>query len=110
MTHELTPTPPDPSRHLSTAAPAGLPGVHLAGAGVPGGAWTLQPGLQPGTEERDALNLSLVLDAVRRNWRQIGLAGLVAGGLAFAVASLLPPKYQATALVRVDGDGLQRPR
>ncbi len=96
MTHELTPTPPDPSRHLSTVAPAGLPG----------GPWTLQPGMPPGAEERDALNLSLVLDAVRRNWRQIGLAGLIMGGMAFAVASLLPPKFQASALVRVDGDGL----
>ena len=104
MTHELTPTPPDPSRHLSTAAAAALPG--LPAGGLPGGAWTLQPGLQPGAEERDALNLSLVLDAVRRNWRRIGLVGVVAGGLAFVVAALLPPKFQATALVRVDGDGL----
>lgn len=104
MTHELTPTPPDPSRRLSLAGTSGLPGA--VGGGMIAGGWGLYPGSPPGTEERDALNLSLVIDAVRRNWVRIALAGVVAGGLAFGISTLLAPKYQASALVRVDGDGL----
>lgn len=93
MTHDLTPAPADPFRALH---PAG--GV----AALPATPWVVPPG----TTERDSLNLSLVLDAVRRHWRSIVTAGLIAGSFGWAFASLLPAKYQAVALVRVDGDGL----
>lgn len=92
MTHELTPAAADPSRQLS----------QVASPVLPGGPWLVQPG----SEERDALSLSLVLDAVRRRARTIAGCGLIAAMLAFAIASLLPAKYRSVAAVRVDGDGL----
>lgn len=93
MTHDLTPASADPLRGLRTTSGA---------AGLPMTPWVVPPVLAV----RDALNLSVVLEAVRRHWRLIALAGVVAGSLGWAVASLLPPRYVATALVRVDGDGL----
>lgn len=93
MTHDLTPASANPLQGLRTAGGA---------AALPTAPWVVPPG----TAERDSLNLSLVVQGISRHWRRIALAGLIAGGLGWAIASLLPPKYLAVALVRVDGDGL----
>jgi Uncharacterized protein involved in exopolysaccharide biosynthesis len=93
MTHDLTTASADPTRGLRPTA---------GGAALSATPWVVAPG----TADRDSLNLSLVLQAVRQHWRMIGLVGVVAGCLGWSIASLLPPKYMATALVRVDGDGV----
>jgi uncharacterized protein involved in exopolysaccharide biosynthesis len=90
MTHELTPT-----EGLRSVA---APGV----AALPGPLWPVRPG----GEDRDALSLSLLLHAVRQHARLIAAVGLIAGVFGWGLAMLLPAKYQAAALIRVDGDGL----
>lgn len=93
MTHDLTPATADPVRGLRPMA---------GGAALSATPWVVPPG----TGERDSLNLSIVLQAIRQHWRMIGLVGVIVGGLGWSSASLLQPKYMATALVRVDGDGV----
>ncbi len=94
MTHELTPASADPYR-----------GLRASGGGqaaLPATPWVSPPE----SANRDALTLSLVWHAVQKHWRTIAITGVIVGALAWALASLLTPKYQATAFVRVDGDGL----
>jgi uncharacterized protein involved in exopolysaccharide biosynthesis len=92
MTQELTAPQPEPLRDLPMPAMPPLPGMP----------WLFRPE----TAERDALSVSLVLDAVQLHWRRIALAGAAAAVAAWALASLLSPQFQGVALVRVDNDGL----
>jgi polysaccharide biosynthesis transport protein len=54
------------------------------------------------TQQATALHLRQLINLLRRRWKLIMAAGVVAVGLALAIGLVVPPRYTATAQVIVD--------